>query len=625
MGGVGGYGGVGGFGGVGGYGGVGGVGGAYGSTTGFGGTGGAFGSALGGTLGRTTGTLGGTMGGTLGGGIGSALGGARTGIGGAGTAGGPMLSQVNLGPQVRVVADDYNNALLIFAPRSEYSKIEAALRRLDIAPTQILIEASILEVTLADELTYGLQWYFTNSQSGWLGAGLLNLNQSGSIAPTQPGFSYSITNPAGQIRAVLNALADKSLLNVISTPSLLVLDNHTAAIHVGNQQPIQSATTVTDAGRETRSIQYKDTGVVLNVTPSVNAGGMVSMTINQTVTDVGQVDAATGQRTFLQRQVQSRVAVRSGETVVLGGLIRDNTSRGKQGLPVLQDIPIVGALFGATRHTTSRTELLIMITPRVLRSDADLRDLTTEMRDRMQRLWMEPVRSVLMPNEGNNEITPDAGAGTQPPAPIRPARTPIEPGPGASRSGNALQASEAAEEAAEAAAEAGRAAGATAGEAAGSRAGASAGAAAGASAGSAAGSTAGSAAGSAAGAAAAAPGTSPGALPIAPRSTMPAAPALVPAPVPAPAPATTPAAPASAAPAPGPAAGAAGSNAARTAGGAATRSTAEKAAGTPPSGAAANGSAAKRPLVRSLRSGQAQRSSSRNTDANGKPAATSKP
>lgn len=294
----------------------------------------------------------------------------------------------DLGNNVRIVADNFNNALLIYAPRREYNKIKTALEKLDVVPAQVLIEASILEVTLNDELEFGLEWHLENSLNGGdnRGSALLNLGESGNIGPRVPGFSYSITNSAGALRAVINTLAQKSLVNVISTPSILVLDNHTAAIHVGDQQPIQSSTVVTDGGNTTSSIQYKDTGVKLEVTPSVNAGGLVTMDISQSVTDVGPEDTATGQRSFLERNVSSRVAIRSGESVVLGGLIRDNASTGKSGLPFLQDIPGIGPLFGRTTNSGTRTELLVFITPRVLKDEQDLRDISREMRSRMKGL-----------------------------------------------------------------------------------------------------------------------------------------------------------------------------------------------------------------------------------------------
>lgn len=294
------------------------------------------------------------------------------------------VAALQVGENIRVVADEANNALLIYASGADFRKIEAALRDLDRAPTQILIEASIIEVTLNDSLKYGLQWFFQGGVgSDYTGEGMLNLKDEGDISAAQPGFSYAITNPLGNVRAVLNALADKSLLKVISSPSVLVLDNQTAKIHVGNQQPIRSSTSISDAGRETFSIEYKDTGVQLSVTPSANAGGMVSMDVSQVVTDVGTLDTATGQRSFLQRFVSSKIAARSGETVVLGGLIRDNDSGGRQGVPLLHDVPVLGNLFGATSNTRNRTELLVTLTPRVLESEADLRGIGEELRRKM--------------------------------------------------------------------------------------------------------------------------------------------------------------------------------------------------------------------------------------------------
>ena len=290
----------------------------------------------------------------------------------------------DLGDDVRLVSDDYNNSLLVYATPYEYQKIERILTKLDVVATQVLIEASIVEVTLTDELQYGLEWAFDNNLGGGdSGRGLLDVG--GNLQP-QAGFSYTVTNSAGATKAVLNALAEDSLLNVISTPSVMVLDNHTATINVGDQQPIQSQSTVTNGGNVQNSITYKDTGVQLTVTPSVNDGGLVTLDIEQSVTDVGPVDTATKQRSFNQRAVKSRVAIRSGESVVLGGLIRDNETEGQSGVPVLKDIPLVGALFSTTTKASTRTELLIFITPRVMESDQDLRDLNLEMRSRMRGL-----------------------------------------------------------------------------------------------------------------------------------------------------------------------------------------------------------------------------------------------
>ena len=314
--------------------------------------------------------------------------------GGTSTVQGSGLTTVSLTAGLRVMADEINNAVLVYGTRGEFEKIEITLKRLDVPPTQVLIEASIIEVTLTDDLKYGLQWIFTDKVRGGLtGTGVLGTVAGAAFGATPAGFSYTLRNTLGDVRAVISALADKSLVKVISSPSLMVLDNHTATIAVGNQQPIKVGDTITTGGVITSNIQYKDTGVNLAVTPSVNAGNMVTMQINQSVTDVGQVDAATLQRSFLQRQFASKVAVRSGETLVLGGLIRDNTTNGKSGLPGLQDIPLFGNLFGTNVNSTNRTELLVIITPRVVRTEQDMRQTGQELRDRMKTLF-PPVQPV---------------------------------------------------------------------------------------------------------------------------------------------------------------------------------------------------------------------------------------
>jgi len=292
---------------------------------------------------------------------------------------------------VRVVADEQNNALLIYATGKEYRKIEAALARLDVAATQVIIEASIIEVTLTDKLQYGLEWSFNiNLGNGYDSLG--KLVDGADIRPRTPGFSYTVTDSSGDVRAVLNALADENLLNVISSPSVMVLDNQTAEIQVGEQVPVTTGSAVTEGGVITNSIQYKDTGVNLSVTPSVNAGGMVTMDIDQSVTDVGAINPGQdNNRSFLERRITSRVAVRSSESVVLGGLIRENKSDGSSGIPILHDLPYIGALFGTKAKDNNRTELLVVITPRVIFSDTDLREVSRQMRSQMQGLELIDV------------------------------------------------------------------------------------------------------------------------------------------------------------------------------------------------------------------------------------------
>ena len=332
------------------------------------------------------------------GGLGMRAGGLQSGIGTSSTnaQGGAVQAPVsaNLG-SIRVMADDLNNSVLVWSTKAEYGKIESTLKRLDLPPTQVLIEASIVEVTLGDDLEYGLQWAFSDSRANtnYTGSGALNgiggTAGAGLLGSALTGFSYALKNPAGNVRAVLNALSKKTSVKVIASPSLMVLDNHSAAIAVGTQTPIQAGTTSNIEGTvTTTNIQYKDTGVNLVVTPSVNSGNIVTMQVEQSVTDVGARDEVSGQRGFLQRQLSSKVAVRSGESIVMGGLIQERSSATKSGIPVLHTLPVVGNLFGSTGKEGTRTELIVIITPRVVRSDIDIREVSEDLRDRMKGLTL---------------------------------------------------------------------------------------------------------------------------------------------------------------------------------------------------------------------------------------------
>lgn len=334
-------------------------------------------------------------------------GGAGSGLGGSmGNAGQPInggVGSVTALGDIRVMADELNNSVIVWGTSAEYERIETALKRLDVPPTQVLIEASIIEVTLNDTLRYGLEWSFNGSGGGGgrTGSGQLtgSNNTSGGTGSglgdvLGAGFSYTVRNSAGNVRAVLNALSSKTDLKVVASPTLMVLDNHTAAINVGTQQPFEAGQTMNSDGKLiTSNLQYKDTGVSLEVTPSVNAGNLVTMTVNQSVTDVGAKDEVTQQRSFLQRQVSSRVAVRSGESIVMGGLIQESATKGKSGVPWLHDIPVVGNLFGSTNTDGARTELIVIITPRVVRTDVDVREVGDSLRQHMGQIapLLQPV------------------------------------------------------------------------------------------------------------------------------------------------------------------------------------------------------------------------------------------
>ena len=286
--------------------------------------------------------------------------------------------------EIRIIADEAINALVVLATQRQYRMVEAALRKLDIMPLQVLIEATIAEVTLNDDLRYGLQWFF---KAGGINEFTLSEVEAGNAAQIFPGFSY-LFKSSDNVRLVLNALESITDVNVISSPQLMVLDNQTARLQVGDQVPVstRSVVSITDPDAPAvNEIQLLDTGVILEVTPRVNAGGMVIMDIEQQVSDVVETDTSDiDSPTVRQRQITSTIAVQSGETIALGGLIRESNTRSNSGIPILKDIPVFGVLFGATSDDRDRTELLVLITPRVVSNQEEARAVTDELRRRLR-------------------------------------------------------------------------------------------------------------------------------------------------------------------------------------------------------------------------------------------------
>lgn len=298
------------------------------------------------------------------------------------------------GSTIKVIADRDNNSLLILANGAEYERIEEAVKKLDVVPRQVLVEVTIAEVTLTGALSYGLEWFFNsnNNLSGMLFNSNANVralpsDPTGTVTPRLP-FSAVWRTTGGNITAVLSALASNTKVNVISSPHIMVTDNQVAKINVGSSVPVQGQSTITGATGSaaiTTSVVYVDTGVVLSVRPHINSGGLVTLEISQEVSDVQDGVTTTGLNspTINKRSAQTTVAVQSGDTMVLGGLIKDDKNAGSSGLPLLSDIPVVGALFGAKNDTSTRRELIITITPRVVNDNQQAREVTAEFRKKL--------------------------------------------------------------------------------------------------------------------------------------------------------------------------------------------------------------------------------------------------
>lgn len=311
---------------------------------------------------------------------------------------GASIATIGNGSDIRIVADDKNNALVIMATAAEYRMIEATLKRLDVTPLQVLIEVTIAEVKLNDDLKYGLQWFFNQDNHSWTFSTL----DTGAVSSAFPGFSYVFSAANSQV--ILNALAEITDMRVVSSPQLMVLDNQSARLQVGDQVPIatQSAVSVTNPDAPiVNSIQFRDTGVILEVTPRVNAGGLVSLDVHQEVSTVGQTTtSALNSPTIQQRSIETTVAVQSGDTIALGGLIQDQDDHSTSGLPFLSDIPILGNLFKTTNDGKQRTELLVLITPRAVRDRGEARAVTEELNRRMSAVQplLQKIKAPTMPN-----------------------------------------------------------------------------------------------------------------------------------------------------------------------------------------------------------------------------------
>jgi general secretion pathway protein D len=301
------------------------------------------------------------------------------------------------GPQI--IADRSNSALIVVATSAEYAIIESAIRKLDVIPMQVLIEATIAEVTLNDALQYGTQFFLSNSQGQVTLSNAVSPTPTvidptignaqlfpGILAPSFPGLA--VVRVLGAQQFAVQALKDITDVQIISAPKLLIVDKQQARLQVGDLVPTitQTATSVIAPGAPVvNAIQYQATGVILTVTPRINSGGLVTLDIEQEVSDVVPTTTSSiNSPTFQQRRLQTTVVVQDGETISLAGLISEKRFRENSGIPLLQEIPILGALFSTRNNSNARTELLILLTPRVLHDQRDARALTEELRRKLR-------------------------------------------------------------------------------------------------------------------------------------------------------------------------------------------------------------------------------------------------
>lgn len=280
-----------------------------------------------------------------------------------------------------VVADVENNSLLISTTARGYDRIERILRQIDVLPTQVMLEAVIAEVTLNDELKFGVRWFFEN---GDFSIGFSDL-ANGGTGPSFPGMAWSFASSS--LEFTLNALSSVTNVKVISSPTLMALNNQEATLQIGDQVPIvtRTATSVEDPNAPTvNTVEMKDTGIILNVTPRVNTSGRVLLDIEQEASSVVRTTTSgINSPTIQQRKVQTRVAVNDGEALIIGGLIQERKTNQRGQVPILGEIPILGNAFKNKTNTIERTELVIFIRPKIVRNVDQARSVNEEYRRRL--------------------------------------------------------------------------------------------------------------------------------------------------------------------------------------------------------------------------------------------------
>ncbi|MGB6398521.1 MAG: type II secretion system protein GspD, partial [Bradyrhizobium sp.] len=316
---------------------------------------------------------------------------------------------------VRITPDIINNTLLIYADQGNYRIIEATLQQIDKPQLQVAIDATIAEVTLTNELSYGVQAFLQskgfgfppdrgsilNTQSSVPGgttaavtANTTTTNGAAAVAGTVtnafinralPGFNFLIGSNA-QPAAILDALHTVTSVKVLSNPSLVVINNQVATLQVGDVVPVStgSATVLTTSNTVVNTIDYRNTGIILRVSPRINVNGNVRLDVEQEISNVSPATAASLTPTVSERRVKSSISVATGQTVLLAGLISEQQNGTRNGIPLLDEIPGLGDAFGHQDKKGTRTELIIFIRPQIIRDGTDASHVADELRSKLR-------------------------------------------------------------------------------------------------------------------------------------------------------------------------------------------------------------------------------------------------
>lgn len=300
---------------------------------------------------------------------------------------GSQLGEGLVSPITKIIAEENLNSLVILSSPEDYEVIKEAIRRVDIIPRQVVIEGVIAEISLKDDLKLGVSWalqFSPGGMNGVLGAlnGAVGFDVPGATSTSTTGsgtFNFAGT-VGGDFKAVIDMLATQSKAKLLAVPRILVTDNKEARIQVGEQVPIVTTETIASTTTAAqRTIQYKDIGIILKVKPRINEGGLVTLDLAQEVSSYDTITLFDGETNIIVKKTEAttNLVVQDGQTILIGGLIREDISTARSGIPFLSKIPLLGYLFGSTTDENHRKELIILLTPRVIKNQQDARKTTS--------------------------------------------------------------------------------------------------------------------------------------------------------------------------------------------------------------------------------------------------------
>ena len=305
-----------------------------------------------------------------------------------------MSSRKEAGQDIRVVAEPDTNSLVILATPRQHADILEVLDRLDRVSRQVLMEVLVAEVTLTDDFEFGVEYAVAKGGFGAQGDDDTAADEtvaSTGVRALGSGFS-SVVHAGRDFRVFVKALMRDARVKVLSSPQLLAVDNRPARIRVGSEQPVVTGTVVSQEARATTTtIQFRNVGRILTIIPQVSSRGLVNLQVRVEVSDVGKKVLVGGQSfdAFNVRDAETTAVVEDGQTLVIGGIITDNRHETRLGIPLLMDLPLVGALFRADLQRSERTELVILITPRVIRNRREGERVTERFLNRIRAVRQE--------------------------------------------------------------------------------------------------------------------------------------------------------------------------------------------------------------------------------------------